>query len=91
MNKILVFLLFFTWLFIGIKSCSPKQNTFITVESGQTWIYVAFENNPYRATEIDTNYVLDVKNDYVLYITNKKDTTSRSVNYFKIGSKLIKK
>jgi hypothetical protein len=78
-------------------SCNKSErqyikNKFITVEKGQLWIFEAGSENPFIEHTIDTFFVLDVKNKYVLYKQNGRGDQkySERERTFKAGSRLLK-
>jgi len=61
----------------------------ITVKKGQVWVEFFNKDNPFEKTVIIRKKVIDIKNDYVLFVTGN-DTSSESVSWFKCCSKLLK-
>jgi len=77
----------FIW-YIADKNLENKEETKIEID--QTWEYVGNKDNPFETTIYDTNVVIEIKNDYILYVQNDKDTFSIKYRLFPIGSKYLK-
>lgn len=61
-----------------------------TFKKGQVWVYEYQPDNPFDNAKIDTNVIIDVKGDYVMYKNSWKDSEVESKRYFLISSRLIK-
>lgn len=59
-------------------------------EKGQVWVYEYQPDNPFNNATIDTNVIIDVKGDYIMYKNSWEDSAVQSKRYFLIGSRLIK-
>lgn len=89
---IIYFSILLSLLFIGIIFGTLITNFYKTsdVKPGQVWVWESSQNdNPFKKSRIDTMRVIDVKNNYVLYVV-KNDTFSENIRLFRVGSRLIK-
>lgn len=59
------------------------------IHPGETWEFVIDNDNPFEEPISYKFEVLDVKDNYVLYIEDGRDTLSSTVRYFTLGSKCI--
>ena len=63
-----------------------------TVEVGQHWQTIKYEENPFEETRVYDYYVIDIQDDYVLYIEVDSfgtDTSNIALEYFSWGKELI--
>lgn len=60
-------------------------------EKGQVWIYETQPDNRFDNARIDTNVIIDVKENYIMYKNSWKDSAVESKRIFLIGSRLINK
>jgi len=61
-----------------------------SLKIGQTWIQTVNVENPFDKTPKNYKRVLDIKEDYVLYILNEKDTLSVKKDSFVFECKIYK-
>ena len=82
----IVLLIFLTCTAALIKSLDHTE-----VNRNEVYIYdYNYNNNPFKHHEIDTNEVLDVKQNYVLFVNQRCDTMSLSKEIFLYKSKRIR-
>lgn len=67
-------------------TCNRKENT---VEVGQIWKSSYYENDPYREEVNYYNEIIDLPEDYVVYIQNGKDTLSETRYWFVVKSECV--
>jgi len=66
------------------------MKTDVKLEVGQVWVAEYNLDNPYKKVQRDTLKILDLKNDYILYLKNGKDTCSDKRFWFLISTRLVK-
>lgn len=64
-------------------ACNPS------VETGQIWVKSYFVDNPFKQTQTDTLYILEVKGEWMKYKKGNKIDSDR-LSYFKHNAKRIK-
>jgi len=75
------------WIFIF---CAMAGVFSEDVKVGQTWKSIHDERNPFSDTNmVHTKRVVDVKNNYVLYVFDGKDTLSKHKARFRSGYELV--
>lgn len=58
------------------------------IQAGQVWIISYYVDDPFRQTEIDTIYILDVKREYIKYRIGDRISSSH-ISILKYDAKLI--
>ena len=66
------------------------QKPINSLKVGQIWKYTYGDGNPYKKPTIHYEKIIGMKDGYVLYISDEKDTMSSTEQQFVIGSKLYK-
>ncbi len=59
-----------------------------SLKVGQTWIWVLNQDNPFKVSKVYEQKIIGIKDDYVWYVENKKDTLSMSKRMFVLGAEL---
>lgn len=67
-----------------------NQNIINEIKVGQTWSYLPYGEDPFKEEVVVYYRVLNVKNGYVQYVRDGRDTSSLSINVFRYHSKLVK-
>lgn len=74
---------FYTLLVAVFVSCKEQS-----LKVGQTWIWVSNKDNPFEISKVYEQKIIGIKDGYVWFVSNKKDTLSMSKEMFVIGSEL---
>jgi|TARA_R110000824_G_scaffold106610_1_gene251925 hypothetical protein len=73
----------YTLLVAVFVSCKEHS-----LKVGQTWIWASNKDNPFKSSEVYEQKIIGIKDGYVWYIQNKKDTLSMSKRMFVVGAEL---
>lgn len=60
-----------------------------SIKVGQTWKYTYGIDNPYEPAKIYYQEVIELTDEYVLYVQNKKDTLHEKKYWFVVSSECV--
>jgi len=78
-----------TFLFLWFFLPSKTEKLALTVKPGQMWVYCYSGENPFTKEHKTYNKVINVKDGYVQYVRDGRDTNSCKIQWFLIDSKLL--
>lgn len=88
MNTIKIFTLYSLLILVFVnckqQSICEKQN----IKVGQTWIWISNKKDPFKSKKIYEQKVINIKNGYIQFIENGRDTLSMSECMFLSGAEL---
>jgi hypothetical protein len=70
-------------LFSVFVSCKEHS-----LKVGQTWVWTSNKDNPFKSSKVYEQKIIGIKNGYVRYVEDKKDTLSMRITTFVVGAEL---